>query len=294
MKHEGFILFIMMLFVLSSFNVSYSQDDQRIWKEFIIILKAGKMTTERIRPLPTLGEKYKPILLGYLDSVRIQATDEDWNTQPEIVRSENRVQFILPWTTGTQKVTYCFSFVTDSSAWYFQHLEAIFIRLDKVTEFPTSTFPDVSEQMKAWAREEIYWSFVVLNLYLPITRERGKEAALNHLKDGGGYLVGAQTWVPFSSSHKAFVLYLCWEQAHLRGNQVTLVKLEDDDAIVKMSTHFFSLYFITSHLKSIISLADYTSIFETIWKDRASNAGWDIEINYTDDYQVTFHLTRID
>ncbi|TAK53157.1 MAG: hypothetical protein EPO24_14810, partial [Bacteroidetes bacterium] len=103
----------MMLFVLSSFNVSYSQDDQRIWKEFIIILKAGKMTTERIRPLPTLGEKYKPILLGYLDSVRIQATDEDWNTQPEIVRSENRVQFILPWTTGTQKVTYCFSFVTD-------------------------------------------------------------------------------------------------------------------------------------------------------------------------------------
>lgn len=284
--------FIVIFLVFSCCTVAYGQDDLRIWREFVSTLKAGKMSVERIRPLAQLGDHYRPILLGFLDSVRTQASPADWDAQPEIVRIENRIQYVIPWTAGNHKITYCFSFLTDSSQWYFQHLEAIFIRLDKVSDLPTSVFPDVSEEMKTWAREEIYWSFVVLNFYLPVARDHGKEAALNMLKDGAGYFVGARTWVPFSPPHKAFVLYLCWEQANLRGNQVTLLKLQEHEAIVRMNTHFFALYSAAAHLKPVISLEDYKRIFETIWQDRASNAGWHLDIQYSADYEATLHLTR--
>ena len=269
-----------------------SQDDLSIWKEFITMLKGGRMTAEKIRPYEQLGDKYKPILLGYLDSVRTQAAPEDWTAEPEVIRIGNRTQYVVPWSTGSQKVNYCFSFIIEGSQWYFQHLEAVFIRLDKVSGLPTSDFPDISKEQKDWAREEIYWSFVILNFYLPVAKEKGKEYALGMLRDGGGYFVGARSWVPFAPPHKAFVLYLCWEQAKLRGNDVTLEKLEDNEAIVYLNTHFFAVYFVAAHLKSRISLEDYKDIFETIWQDRASSAGWNLRISYSPDHRVTLHFTR--
>jgi len=292
MKSRSLPLFLAAVLAFSISDRSFAQDDLRIWKEFIGILKAGKMSVERIRPLPELGDSFKPILLGFLDTVRTQASESDWDVQPEVIRVDDRIQFIVPWSARDQKTSYCFFFVTDGAHWYFQHLENIFIRLDKIAALPTSTFPDVSEEMKAWAREEIYWSFVILNVYLPVAKDRGKASALDMLKDGGGYFVGARAWVPFVSPRKAFVLYLCWEQAHLRGNGVTLVELNDNEAVIQLKTHFFTLYFTAAHLKPVISLADYTSIFETIWKDRALNAGWDLSIEYGQDHQVTFRLTR--
>jgi len=278
--------------ILVCLNGAYGQDDLHIWRDFIGRLKAGTMTVERIRPLPQLGDKYKPILLGFLDSVRTQASASDWDAQPEIIRVEDRIQYIVPWTANNQRTIYCFSLISDSARWYFQHLESIFVRLDTVSHFPAMKFPDVPEHMKLWAREEIYWSFVVLNVYLPAARDRGKDAALNMLRDGGGYFVGACTWVPFVPPHKAFVLYLCWEQANLRGNEVTLLKLEDTEAIVRLNTHFFALYSVAAHLKPVISLDDYKQIFETIWQDRASNAGWLLDIQYSPSYEATFHMTR--
>jgi hypothetical protein len=250
------------------------------------------MTVERIRPLAQLGDKYKPVLLGYLDSLRAWASPADWEITPEMIRVDDRIQYVVPWSERNQRVTYCFSFLTEGSQWYFQHLETIFIRLDTISHYPASTFPDVSERQKIWAREEIYWSFIVLNIYLPVTADRGKEAALNLFKDGSGYFVGARIWVPFVAPHKAFVLYLCWEQANLRGNEVTLVELQDNEAIVRLNTHFFALYTIATHLRPVISLADYKQIFETIWQDRASNAGWNLNIQYLPEYEVTFQLTR--
>ncbi len=273
---------------------SYGQDDARIWRNFIGLVKSGKMTVDRIRPLEQLGDSYKPILLGFLDSVRAQASPADWDAQPEIIRTDDRIQFLVPWSARGQKLTYCFSFVGDTSKWYFQHLETIFVRLDKLGTLPTSTFPDVSEQQKAWAREEIYWSFMILNVYLPMSVEHGKELALNTFKDGAGYFVGARAWVPFTDPHRAFVLYLCWEQANLRGNQVTLERLDNNEALVRLKTQFFDLYFAAAHLRPRISLEDYKRIFETIWQDRALNAGWHLDIQYAADYQVTFHFTRAD
>ena len=282
------VLFVALFF---SFD-AYGQDDLGIWRDFAGTLRAGKMNEERIRPLSELGETFKPVLLGFLDSLRAWASPADWEAAPEVHRSDNRTQYIVPWTERDHRTTFCFSFLSDGGRWYFQHLETIFIRLDTLSTYPASNFPDVPEHTKIWAREEIYWSFIVLNVYLPVAADRGKEAALNMLKDGGGYVVGARTWVPFVPPHKAFVLYLCWEQANLRGNQVTLLKLRDDEAILHLKTHFFTLYTTAIHLKPVIPFDEYKKIFETIWQDRATNAGWHLEIRYSPDNEVTFQLSR--
>lgn len=284
--------FVVLLVALFCAIDTYAQDDLHIWRDFTGTLRAGKMNVERIRPLAQLGDTFKPILMGFLDSLRTWASPADWDATPEMFRVDDRIQYIVPWTERDHRTTFCFSLLSDGGQWYFQHLETIFIRLDTVSQCPTSSFPDVSEQTKTWAREEIYWSFIVLNIYLPVAADRGKPAALNLLKDGGGYFVGARTWVPFVPPHKAFVLYLCWEQANLRGNQVTLLELQDNEAIVHLNTYFFSLYATATHLKPVISFDDYKQIFETIWQDRASNAGWHLDIQYSPDYEVTFRLTR--
>jgi len=294
MKYKVILAITTIFYCLTRYAPVCGQGDLRIWNEFAHLLKSGKMTIDKIRPYEPLGDAYKPVLLGYLDTLRTQAAPEDWMTTPEVVRNDNRIQYIVPWTTGNKKISYCFSFITEGSAWYFQHLETIFIRLDKIPDLPVSTFPDIAEDQKHWIREELYWSFVILNVYLPVARKEGVAKALSVLKDGAGYFVAAKSWVPFATPHKAFVLYLCWEQSIIRGNEVVLVRLDDHEAIIEMNTHYFALYFTTAHLKPKISLEDYIQIFETIWQDRAISAGWNLSLQYATDYKVTFHLSRKD
>ena len=112
------------------------------------------------------------------------------------------------------------------------------------------------------------------------------------MKDGGGYFLGAKTWVPFAEPHKAFVLYLCWEQARLRGNDVVLHALTDSTAVVEIQSHYFALYDIAGHLKPVIPASEYREIFETIWQDRADKAGWQLKIVHGESYTSTFHFKR--
>jgi hypothetical protein len=143
-------------------------------------------------------------------------------------------------------------------------------------------------------REEMYWSKIILNFFIPLAQEKGKNFVFNLLKDGAGYFVAAKTWVPFVPSHRAFILWLCWDQAHLKGNRVTLEKLSDHEALIRMQTHFFWIYKAAAHLKPNIPFVDYRQMFETIWQDRAKNAGWNLEITYSDDecLECVFRFTR--
>lgn len=272
-------------------NSAQAQDDLHVWREFVSLLRSGAMTAERIRPHEEL-ENARQRLLGYLDIIRQQALPEEWETDPEVIRRDSLQHYIISLTTNQQRVPYCFSFLTEGNRWYFRHLEAVFIRLDTISTFPASVFPDLSPQQKSWMRAEVYWSFVVLNVYLPAARDQGKQYALNLLKDGGGYFLGAKTWVPFVDPRRAFILYLCWEQNHLRNNDVVLVSLSDTAAVVQIQSLFFAVYDIAGHLKPVISAQDYRDIFETIWQDRAKKAGWSLEIKYGENYLVSFNFHK--
>ncbi len=208
-----------------------------------------------------------------------KATWAEWEKTPKVRRVGEHVHFLIPLTFDGQTADYCLTFLVEGGAWYFRHIEAIIIPLDEIGPLPTSTFPDADEPTKAHIREETLWSREI-RVFNELAALKGKSYALDFFKDGEGYFLAAKTWVPFVEPRQALVLYACWEQANLRGNTVTLEKLDDREAVVKMSTYYFKLYKVTAHLAQQIPFEDYTKIFETIWQDRARAAGWTLQIEY--------------
>lgn len=255
------------------------QEAVKIWNEFVAALKKGEMTSDRVKPY---YEELRNPILGYLTQMKEKASWEEWQAPEEIHRVGSRTHVLIPLTFGDGRATYCFTFISEGERWYFQHLEAITIRLDKVGALPTSTFPDVDERTKDHIREEIRWSREI-RLYNLLAQEKGKDFAFDFFKDGNGYFLAARTWVPFVEPQKAIILYLCWEQANLRGNDVVLERLENREALVRIRTHYFRLYEVTAHLKRQIPFEDYRKIFETIWLDRARAGGWQLRIDYVDE-----------
>jgi hypothetical protein len=71
-----------------------------------------------------------------------------------------------------------------------------------------------------------------------------------------------------------------------------LERLEEGAAEVRLTSNFLLLYERTAHLAKRIRRADYVALYESIWRDRASKAGWAIDFAYGEAGSVTFRLTR--
>jgi hypothetical protein len=270
------------LIVLLGFQGARAQDNQAIWREFVAAVKNDRLTEDRIRPYEGLP---KDVLLKQLAEFRTAHNEfkswSEWD-KPEVHAVGNEVHYIVTFTLGGRmKSDFCFTLLKEGGRWYYRHVENIFIRLDKVTQFPATEFPDLPEETKAWQREENYWSQMVY-FYNVFAKEKGKDYLAGLLRDGAGYYLAAKTWVPFVPPGRAFILYACWEQSRLRGNAVSLDSLTDREAVVRLKPQFFALYKQAGHLKGQISFEDYRRIFETIWQDRAAAAGWTLEIEYKD------------
>ena len=289
-----FLLPVIGLVALLGPDSVYGQDNAMIWKEFVAAVKSGTLTAEQIHPLYGVP---KETLLEHLRQLKLASDSNsswaDWDN-PEVFAVDNLVHFIVKLRIGPGTTTdRCLSFIKEGNRWYYGHMEGIFIRLDKTPKPPTSDFPDIDAETKAWQREEIYWSELV-QTYLRIANKNGKPFALDLLKSGPGYFVAAKSWVPFVAPARAFILYLCWNESRLRENLVVLEKLTDLEAVVSMQTHYFFLYKRATHLRQWIPFDEYRQIFDTIWQDRAAAAGWSLEIKYKDPecLQCVLRFTR--
>jgi hypothetical protein len=249
---------------------------------------------DRIRSLyGTDRELHLKWLKELMKATRDNGALSDWDA-PEIISVGNLVHFVVKLRIGRETATErSLSFIKEGGRWYFGHMENIMIRLDKIPPPPTSEFPPLPEETMTWQRNEILWSDLV-RIYLTTAEKNGKDFALNLFKTGAGYFVGAKSWVPFVPPARAFILYLCWAESRLYGNSVTLEKLTDEEAVVSLQTHYFFLYKRSSHMRRWLPFEEYRAIFETIWQDRAANAGWKLEIEYKDPecLQIVFRFTR--
>ena len=261
--------------------------DIAVWREFVSLLRAAPFPPERIQPLQ---EPLREANLRVLALMRSQAHWSEWTGTPEVLRNDGRIHYLLPLTFGDTRATYSFSFVLDGDRWFLQHIEGIQLRLDRVGEPPVSVFPDLPEETKAWMRAEANASRDVY-LYTMLAKEKGSAAALQWFLDGAGYALAARAWVPFVSPRRAFILYACWEQANLHGNTVTLESLTDDGAVIRLTSLWFKLYEVSGHLRQQITFEDYQRIFQARWQDRASHAGWNLDITYSG-ADVRLHFRR--
>jgi len=259
------------------------QDDRAIWKEFVQLVKTNGLTPDRVRPAAPMTPASQ---IAALASFAKEADWREWEAAPEVVRRGNLVSFIA--TLGASRNSpwaYTFNFEVENGRWYYRFLEGICIRLDSLPSLPAdaSAFADLPEERKSWMREETYWSEQV-RLFNFLAKEKGKDFAFRWVKEGigngVGYVLAATVWIPFYPPRQAFILFLCWEQAKLLGNKVTLEKLDDDQAVVRLDdVQYFALYVRSSHLKQQISFDDYVRIFETIWQERATAAGWKLKVD---------------
>lgn len=287
MKRLTLIIITVTIFISSMYNITFAQNNLKIWDEFVEAVKNNQITPERIRTYDNLP---KDMFLQWSKMFKEGKLWEQIQEPPEVHVVAEHIHYIVTFAKDNWKSTFCHTFLIEDGKWYFRHLENITIRLDKIAALPTSKFPDLPEAKKAWVREETYWSQQV-QLFNFLAEEKEKDFAFRWLKDGPGYLVAAKTWVPFYTAEKAFILYLCWEQANLRGNEVTLEKFDNNEAVVRIKPMYLQLYKQTGHLKTQISFEDYLRIFETIWQDRASKAGWDLDITYNGD-ECLFNFQR--
>ena len=263
---------------------------ETIWKEFTTYIKENKKINDRICPItPSL----KKPLEGFIEILENKVPKNQWEKKPEIYQFENKVIFITELTEDGVKSNYCFIFFVKNNEWYFQHLETIILRLDKIKSLPTSKFPDISLIQKNWIRSEQFWTEQI-RLFRYLSKKEGKGFAFDWFKDGDGYILSAETWIPFLPPYKAFILYLCWEQSNLKGNKVTLESLDNHKSVVKISKPiYFSLYYQTAHFSQQIDFDDYFKIFKSIWQDRAIKAGWKIKLDYKqNNNELVMTLTR--
>jgi hypothetical protein len=173
-------------------------------------LENGPFPSDRLRPYHPSIKEMLPIIVEQLLPLLIQFYHN--GGQPEPVVIGDRVHFFLSFGPGSSQ--FCLSFLIEDRQWFFQHIETITIRLDQAGAPPVSVFPDAPEETKAWCREELRVTEMV-RLYCFLREEKGKPFALDWFRDGAGYFLGAQAWVPFLPPHKAFILYVCWDLANL-------------------------------------------------------------------------------
>jgi hypothetical protein len=273
----------MALFVVATAS-PLRADDLVVWRDFLRELRSGGMA-DSSRYLP-YDPTQRTSLMAALERMRTLLLWDSCTAVPEVFRVGDQVHYLAPLVFrqggAVGRGTFCFSFLSPGDRWYFQHLESIVLRLDRIGPPPVSAFPDLPEERKAWMRDEIQISMDIAH-YVTLAREKGQEAALRWFRDGAGYALAARTWVPFVPPERAFILYLCWEQANLRGEKVTLEELSHAEARVRIVPRWFELYRRTTHLRTVISESDYHRLFETIWRDRATHAGWNLDITYDGD-----------
>ena len=241
-----------------------------IWKEFVHELQRGKLENpERYKPF---FENLRKPNMRILKSIRDNSIPESLEKIPKIYRV-------------------CFSLILENDQWYFRHLENIFIRLDQIGSLPTSDFPDLSIERKLFMRDEFQVSKDV-RLFNYLVDKEGKEFALNWFCDGDGFALAAKVWVPFVPAERAFILYLCWDLSNLRGEDITLVTLEEKEAVVQWNNaRYFALYMQTGHLRQQIDGEDFAGIFERIWQDRARAGGWALDMRQEGE-TIVMHFTR--
>jgi len=282
-----------LLIVFGTCQPATESYEHQIWRDFLTELRNGDL--ENPARFRTHYDNLVEPNIRVLNSIRDNAIPNSLDKEPEIHRVGDNIHYLLPirWksTPSAEPSIFCFSLVLEEDHWYFQHLENVFIRLDQVGQLPTSQFPDLPEDRKAFMRDEFQVGKDV-RLFNYLVEKEGREYALNWFLDGDGYALAAKVWVPFVPPERAFILYLCWDLANLRGEDVTLVELNEQDAVVHWrSPRYFALYMQTGHLRQQIAAEDYAAIFERIWEDRARAGGWELVMEQVEDV-IELRFTR--
>jgi|GEM_PF-1391217 len=176
---------------------------------------------------------------------------------------------------------YRLDFSCDSFSWRLAFMECITLPVLGMEAVPYSEFAPLGKK-EAFIRREKEISQLI-RFYLKFKELVGKEEALMMFCDGRGEFLCARSWVPFYSDGLSYIAYCAWYESRMNGETVAVQEFQENRCVVVFYNHIWrNVYFMAAHLNPIIEYAEYMKLFESIWKDRAENAGWKIDFIYKD------------
>lgn len=252
---------------------------QQIWNEFLEKLRSDSLTEN------DFANDTKLFLLPFLTGPATQARRSKFlSSTVEFVDGEDKGIVILT----CRDDEYRFDFIVTGDCWQLSFIECITLPVAGIGISPYSNFSPLPEK-EAWIRAERTVSQMV-HFYCRLKKFFGTDEALSWFIDGAGEFLCAKSWVPFYTASKAFIAFCAWIESRVHGENVSIVNFTDSKCVMRFHQHlWFRVYHAASHIKTQITLTEYTGLFEYIWKDRALHAGWNITFTYSnDDTVLTF------
>ena len=207
--------------------------------------------------------------------------------KPTCERGEEKIIFTLK---SSEKDEIRLDFVVKGDRWYFYLIDGLTIPIKETPPLPFSDLPpypgfEHKMRMEAVITEKVYF-------YLRLRKEKDKEEALTWFRNGEGYKLNIEAWMPYFTLRKSFVLFTAWVENRYWGQPVVVEELSDTHSVLVFQNHLlFILYDVAGHLRPRISLEEYRELFEDLWCDRARAVGWDIRFEY-DQYDTKLVLDR--
>lgn len=249
-----------------------SMDPKEIWDEFRDKLRRNDLTAE---------DCIRHSRIDYADFFRDERASglkefivhqED----PQCERGEEKLVFTLK---STEKDEIRLDFVDRDERWRFYLIDGLTIPIKEMPQLPFSDFPAYPDFENRMRMEYVVTKKVLF--YLRLEAEKGKEEALTWFRDGDGYKLNIEAWMPYFSLRKSFVLFTAWVENRYWGQKMVIEELSDTHSVLAFVDHeWLILYDVAGHLRPRISLEEYKELFEDQWRDRARWAGWSVQFAY--------------
>jgi hypothetical protein len=246
-------------------------DSSRVWVDFQQKLMAGSFSSgDCIHHSPF---DYSALLCSReAEPLRRLILAE---TRPKVERGEEKLIFTIPMGEGNELRV---DFKCDGGLWKLYLLDGLTIPLSLLPQLPLTEFVPYSFENRM-RMEDVVTRRVYL--YLKIRDRIGKTEALSWFRDGQGFRLNVESWMPYFTLRKAFVLFVAWRENRYWGQRMAVEELSDDRARLVFKDHEeMMIYGIAGHLKPRIPLAEYREVFEDPWHDRAETAGWHLKTQY--------------
>lgn len=187
---------------------------------------------------------------------------------------------------------YRFDFFLMKNKWILSFIECITLPVSDLSVVPYTAFQRLPKKEAEIRREKEVSKLIYF--YNQFKELVGQQKAMEMLFDGAGEFLGAKSWVPFFDESLSYIAYAAWMENCIYGEQTEIVNFNEQCCRLLFHKHIWRrLYTMTGHIKKMIDYEEYMDIFESIWKNRAFESGWELQVNYKgEDTEMVFIKRR--
>ena len=238
----------------------------------------------------------------FCDKLRTEQLDEDDFTDETkgfcslllcgSAAKERREKYLaapFKFLTGQSKVSvlvqcpdddYRFDFIISGSEWKLAFIECITLPVFDICSLPYSKFKKLAnKETDIYREKEISKTIYMYNEFKKLL---GQNGAIRMFLDGEGEVICSRSWVPFFDDSLSYIAYAAWMENRIYGEKVVIERFDEECSCLRFCEHIWrKMYSVTGHLRYMIDYDEYLFLFESIWKDRAKAAGWNLKVEYS-------------